>query len=65
MKTFRNIYCRFVDEPSFFQGQTEISYTGEVIYDVYELPEGFDPEQDVYYQCSCELKEMKSFNKVQ
>lgn len=64
MKPYRNIYLRFVNDPSFFKGKLEIPYTGEVHYEVEELPSDFDPEQDVFYGCHCDLGEFKCFKKV-
>jgi hypothetical protein len=64
MKPYRNIYMRFVDDPSFFKGQLEIPYTGELYYQVEELPEGYDSDKDVFYGCHCDLGEIKRFVKV-
>ena len=64
MKPYRNIYMRFVNDLSFFKGELEIPYTGELYFEVPEPPEEYDPEQDVYYGCHCDLGEFKGFVKV-
>ena len=66
MKPYRNIYTRFVNDPVFltFNGKLEIPYTGEVHYGVEDLPSDFDPEQDVFYGCHCDLEEFSGFKKV-
>ena len=68
MKPYRNIYIRFEDNPVFltFNGQLEIQYTGKIVYGVTPetLPKDYDPEQDIYYQCHCDLEEFSGFKKV-
>jgi hypothetical protein len=64
MKPFRNIYTLFAENPNYFIGELEIPYTGELTYGVKQLPEDFDENQDIYYKCSCDLKEYKCFKKV-
>ena len=71
MKPFRNIYVRAGEEltKSSMTGTLEIPYTGEVLYDVNTEdgvdPEGYNPDTDIYYRCHCEVKEIKSFKKVE
>lgn len=55
---------RFVNDPNFFTGETEIHYTGELFFETPEPPEEFDSEQDAFYGCCCELKNVKGFVKV-
>lgn len=64
MKTYRNIYMRFVNDPNFFTGETEIHYTGDLFFETPKPPEEFDSEQDAFYGCCCELKNVKGFVKV-
>ena len=64
MKPYRNIYVAKDYDPAYFTGELEIPYTGELTYGVSEQPEGFDPDQDVYYRCTCDFKEFKCFKKV-
>ena len=64
MKPYRNIYVASVYDESFFTGELEIPYIGELTYGVNEEPEGFDQNQDVYFRCTCDLKEFKCFKKV-
>ena len=71
MKPFRNIYVRAGEEfaSSQMTGQLDIPYTGQIFYNVNTEdgvdPEGYDPEIDIYYRCTCEFKEIKSFKKVE
>jgi hypothetical protein len=71
MKPYRNIFIRSDEETARLQmtGTLEIPYTGEIFYGIVTEdgvdPEGYDPEQDVYYRCNCEFKEFKSFKKVE
>jgi hypothetical protein len=70
MKPFRNIYVR-TDEltaTSQMTGTLDIPYTGQVFYDIITddgvAPDGYNPETDIYYRCTCEFKEIKSFVKI-
>ena len=62
---YRNIYVSAAYDESFFTGELEIPYTGELKFEVSEQPEGFDPDKDVYYRCTCDLKDFKAFKKVE
>lgn len=74
---FRNIFTKFSKdelENGIMRGELEVEYTGEVYYDVnfdvedFSWPGGgiFEPPfGDVYYGCSCDFKEIKSFKKVE
>ena len=64
MKPFRNIYVTFQENPKLFTGELEIPYTGEITYGVQKLPEDYDSNLDILYNCSCDLKEYKCFKKV-
>lgn len=66
MKPYRNIYTLFIEDPIFltFKGELEIPYTGQIFYDVEELLDDFDENQDVYYRCHCDIEEFKGFKKV-
>ena len=70
MKPFRNIYIKSDEETTKSQlsGTLEIPYTGDIFYGIVTEddvdPSGYDPEQDVYYRCNCEFKEIKEFKRV-
>lgn len=64
MKPYRNVYILHEQENVNLTGNNVIPYTGEILYGVTEQPEGFDPEQDIYYRCSCDFGEIKEFQKV-
>ena len=70
MKIYRNIYTTF-EEGSLpaFEGEVTIHYNGNVFYGSVRneetgFPDGYDPQQDIFYGCSCEFKELKEFKKV-
>ena len=74
---FRNIFIKFTKEETdtMFEGELDVEYTGEIYYEVissvdsdFSWPGGgiFEPPNgDVYYGCSCDLKEIRSFKKVE
>ena len=70
----RNIYVSYNEETtkSLMSGNLDVEYTGEIYYEMHknengEIP-GYDyspADGDVFYGCSCEFKEIKSFKKVE
>lgn len=75
---FRKVFLKFSEEEAqkAMTGELDLEYTGEIYYDVV-FPENIEddfswpgdgifspPDGDVYYNCPCDLKELKSFKKV-
>ena len=70
----RNILVRASEEVAkeMMSGNLDVEYTGEVYYNVQTDDQarviGYDyspADGDVYYGCTCEFKEIKSFKKVE
>ena len=66
MRPYRNIYILFEKEEFILEGSLDIPYTGEIHYGVEKdrLPDDYDENQDVFYECPCDLGEFRGFKKV-
>jgi len=73
---FRNVFIKFSENQTrdIMSGELDVEYTGEIYYDVKSYESDFSwpgdgiyspPDGDIYYTCTCDLKEIKSFKKVE
>lgn len=76
---FRNVFVKFSEEKckQLMTGNLHLKYTGNIYFDVVfpeRLEDDFSwpgggifspPDGDIYYCCECDLKELRSFRKVE